>query len=302
MPAHDPTAHFYSSQSLALHYVDWGNAAAAPLLLIHGCRDHARSWDWVARQMRDDYHVIAPDLRGHGDSAWACGSSYPLEDSIFDLAELISRQGSSPVNIVAHSLGGAISLLYAGAYPQMVRRLVVIEGTWWSPERVRQIAAQPMDGRIRKWVDQLRELAARSPRRYATLDEAVARMRREHPRLSLEQAQHLARFGTRRNEDGSLSWKYDNYVRATAPYKFGADDVKRLWGSISCPVLLMRGSESFAPDPQSDGTLSYLPTARVATLAGAGHWPQHDDLREFVATVATFLNHSFGSGGGPGAA
>ena len=66
-----PSSSFYISQRLKLHYVDWGNEAAPPLLLIHGGRDHARSWDWVARDLRRDYHVIAPDLRGHGDSAWA---------------------------------------------------------------------------------------------------------------------------------------------------------------------------------------------------------------------------------------
>ncbi len=66
-----PSSSFYISQRLKLHYVDWGNEGAPPLLLIHGGRDHARSWDWVARDLRRDYHVIAPDLRGHGDSAWA---------------------------------------------------------------------------------------------------------------------------------------------------------------------------------------------------------------------------------------
>ena len=66
-----PESHSYYSQRLRLHYVDWGNRDAPPLLLIHGGRDHCRNWDWVAQSFRDDYHIIAPDLRGHGDSQWA---------------------------------------------------------------------------------------------------------------------------------------------------------------------------------------------------------------------------------------
>ena len=73
-----PTSHSYISQRLRLHYVDWGNPGAPPLILLHGGRDHCRNWDWVAAELRRDYHIIAPDLRGHGDSAWsASGHSQP---------------------------------------------------------------------------------------------------------------------------------------------------------------------------------------------------------------------------------
>ena len=74
-----PTSHFYVSQRLRLHYVDWGNETAPPLLLVHGGRDHCRNWDWVAQRLRDRYHVIAPDLRGHGDSAWAVARPTPAD-------------------------------------------------------------------------------------------------------------------------------------------------------------------------------------------------------------------------------
>src|SRR5262245_36986042 len=68
-----PTSHWYVSQRLRLHYVDWGNESAPPLLLVHGGRDHCRNWDWVARELREEYHILAPDLRGHGDSQWLVG-------------------------------------------------------------------------------------------------------------------------------------------------------------------------------------------------------------------------------------
>src|SRR3546814_8208078 len=76
-----PVSRFYVSQRLRLHYVDWGNEDKPPLLLVHGGRDHCRNWDWVAQSLRDRYHIIAPDLRGHGDSPWIDRKSTRLNSS-----------------------------------------------------------------------------------------------------------------------------------------------------------------------------------------------------------------------------
>ena len=83
-----PTSHVYFSQRLRLHYVDWGNTGAEPVLLVHGGRDHCRSWDWVARALQEKYHVIAVDLRGHGDSEWMRGGTYTTTDYVYDIAQL----------------------------------------------------------------------------------------------------------------------------------------------------------------------------------------------------------------------
>src|SRR5262245_48998164 len=124
-----PTSRTYFSLRLRLHYLDWGNVGAPPLLMVHGNRDHAHNWDWVADRLRDEYHVVAVDLRGHGDSQWAPGSCYPVHDYVYDLAQLIHQQQLAPVRIVAHSLGGNVSLRYAAVFPKQVHRLVVVEGT-----------------------------------------------------------------------------------------------------------------------------------------------------------------------------
>ena len=131
-----PTSRIYFSQRLRLHYVDWGNPAAPPLLLVHGGRDHCRNWDWVADALRRDWHVLAPDLRGHGDSQWSPDGNYSIAGYVYDLAQLIHQQELAPVNIVAHSLGGMIALRYAGIYPDCVRRLIAIEGLGASPKRL----------------------------------------------------------------------------------------------------------------------------------------------------------------------
>src|SRR6185437_8167721 len=110
-----PTSRIYFSQRLRLHYVDWGNPGAPPLLLVHGGQDHCRNWDWVAERLRDRWHIIAPDLRGHGDSQWSPDGSYTMAGYIYDLAQLIHQQQLAPVTILAHSLGGNIALRYVAA-------------------------------------------------------------------------------------------------------------------------------------------------------------------------------------------
>ena len=104
---HGPTSHTYFSQRLRLHYVDWGNPEAPPMIMIHGTRDHCRNWDWVAERLRDDYHIIAPDLRGHGDSEWARGSQYALVDYVLDIAQLLEQ-----LQLQLRAVGDGAGLLF----------------------------------------------------------------------------------------------------------------------------------------------------------------------------------------------
>ena len=284
-----PTSSFYVSQRLRLHWVDWGNEGAPPLLLIHGGRDHARSWDWVARDLRRDYHVIVPDLRGHGDSAWAFGGMYSMVDFVLDIAQLLEALGLFPITIVGHSLGGAIALQYTSVYPQRVRKVVAIEGLGPPPAMIERMRDVSPWQRMQTWIDEMRKLATRQPRRYPSIEAAAGRMREENGFLSEEQARHLTVHGVARNEDGTYSWKFDNYVRALSPYRFDVEEMRTLWGRISCPTLLVRGTESWASDPSKDGRLAAFRSARMVNVDGAGHWVHHDRLPEFLRVVREFL-------------
>jgi pimeloyl-ACP methyl ester carboxylesterase len=284
-----PTSHFFVSQRLHLHYVDWGNAGAPTLVLVHGNRDHARSWDWVARALRLDWHVVALDLRGHGDSAWAYGGPYAIADNVLDLANLIDALGPAPVTLVGHSLGGSVTLMYAGTYPERVRKLVSIEGLGPPPAMIERMRARPPHERVRDWIRQMRDLAGRQPRRYPSLAAAAERMREENAFLTEEQALHLTVHGVNRNEDGSYSWKFDNYTRTFAPYRFDVEDMRTLWQRIDCPLLLVRGADSWAGDPIGDGRLAVFRDARAITIERAGHWVHHDQLDAFLAVLRDFL-------------
>lgn len=284
-----PTSHSFFSQRLRLHYVDYGRADAPLLVLVHGGRDHARSWDFVAAALRDRYHVVAPDLRGHGDSAWAIGSQYAMPDYLLDLNQLLRHIGMRPVILVGHSLGGAIVLQYAGTYPDRVSCVVAIEGLGPPPS---MIVEKLVEERLDEWIRTMELLATRQPRRYASLAEAEARMREANPRLSAAMSSHLTVHGTMRMEDGSYTWKFDNYVRAWGPNRYDREAVQRLWTRIRCPALLARGSESWAENPVKDGRASHFANYRYVEFEGAGHWVHHDQLEGFLRELTAFLNQA----------
>ena len=228
-----PASHTFFSQRLRLHYVDWGNPDQPPLLMIHGGRDHCRNWDWAAATLRHDWHIIAPDLRGHGDSQWSADGNYGMNGYIYDLAQLIHGQRLAPVTIIAHSLGGNVALRYAGLYPETVARLVAIEGLGPTPKAWAERSTRSIAARLDEWIREQRGLAGRLPRRYASIEDAFRRMQEENPHLTAEQARHLTVHGVNQNEDGTYSWKFDNYVRVFPPYDMRGQDIKALWGKFT---------------------------------------------------------------------
>jgi len=279
---------FIDSQRLRLHYRDWGNVDAPPLLLVHGGFDHCRSWDWAAELLCKEYRVITPDLRGHGDSDWASGNAYSMADYVYDMAELIEQLDMAPVSIIGHSLGGAITLKYAGAFPDKVKQLVVIEGLV-PPQKMLEENEAPPEQKLVRWVRQVQRASKRRHRCYATQDEAIKRMQEANSHLSANHARHLAIHGSRENADGSFSWKFDPLLRAHQPFDMTGKDSQRLWTKINCPVLLMRGEDSWASNPIEDGRVQYFQQAEVLNFADAGHWVHHDQFEQFMAAIKNFL-------------
>lgn len=277
----DPDDRFYESQGLRLHYADWGNADAPPLLLVHGGRDHARSWDTIARALQPHFHVMAPDLRGHGDSEWATGSSYSLADNVYDLTHLAGA-GRETV-LVGHSFGGMIAMAFTGTFPERVSRLAVLDGAFLPGH------ATSIDVQMAKWIGQIDKIAQSQPRRFPSIEDAAARMAAHNKRLSAEQALHLARHAVRLNEDGTFSWKYDPYQTVRAPYRLSQDDYIALWSRIACPTLLLCAGDSFIADADRAGILKHFKHAEQRMVADAGHWLQHDKPDEVIAALRGFL-------------
>jgi pimeloyl-ACP methyl ester carboxylesterase len=285
-----PTSGFFTSHRLRLHYVEWGDAGAPFMLLVHGGRDHARSWDTVARELARDWHVIAPDLRGHGDSAWAPHGGYDMADFVYDLSELVEHLGGPPGALVGHSLGGNIALRYAGAFPGKVPKLVLIEGLGPSPAMTAKRDATGMADAMRSWIEARRRVLAREVRRYPGVDEAIARMRAANRHLTAEQARHLTEHGVRTNEDGSVSFKFDPALAAMSPADFTTAQKHALWNKVTCPTLLVYGRESWASNPAEDGRAAHFRDASVELFDRAGHWVQHDRCDAFIESLRRFVD------------
>ena len=287
-PFTGPASKTYVSQRLKLHYLDWGNPEAPDLFLIHGGMDHAHSFDWIAREFRADWHVMAPDLRGHGDSDWSPDADYSFAAYLYDVAQLIQQRGRPPVTIVAHSMGGVISIRYAAIYPQNVRRLVSIEGLTtmpWAP--LGSEIVKPAD-RLRDWIDTRRDLARKTPRRYATMEEAYERMRANNAQLSDEQVRHLTIHAVLQNEDGTFSWKFDEYVRPPKLMDITQQEETELYAQVACPVMLVSGKQSWMANPEAEGRAAFFPDVRTLSLDG-GHWVHHDQTPQVLAAIREFI-------------
>ena len=213
---------------------------------------------------------------------------YAPAEFVYDIAQLVHQQQLAPLRIVAHSLGGNIALRYAGTYPEDVERLVVIEG-WGGMVPGNQRPDTPE--RMRSWIQTQRSLAARQPRRYPTLDDAYRRMLEANPHLSAEQARHLTIHGANQNEDGTYSWKFDNYIHTSQVLDLPGEDVRALWQNVACPILLITGSESWLRSGGDPAELvGEFADARHVVVDGAGHWVQHDQLEPFLELVGAFLS------------
>ena len=284
-----PQSRFYSSARLRLHYLEWGATDAPPVLLLHGWKDHARSWDWAARRLSQDYRVIVPDMRGHGDSAWSPDGDYTTLSLICDLAELVVGAQLAPLRIVGHSLGGNVTLRYTALYPAQVVKLVAIEGLGPSPKSQAESAAVPLAQRWRRYIEKRRVVLGRERRRYPTIEAAQERLQAANQRLSPAQARHLTEYGLKAHPEGGYSWKYDVLLGQRPPLDITPEQNEQLWAAVECPTLLCYGADSWASNPAEDGRARHFRHARVVMFEKAGHWLHHDQFERFIAEVQAFL-------------
>ena len=278
------------SRGLAIHYLEWGEPAGEPIVLVHGFLDQAHSWKFfvaelIAQTLRPLW-IIAPDCRGHGDSGWVGdGCYYHFPDYVFDLDCIIRSVGATRFHLVGHSMGGTISFLYAGAFPERLANLVLIEGV--GPLGM-EFADAPL--RMAGWIGELHDRGRNHFREYTSIEAGANQLQQTNPRLRKEFAIDLARAGMRQNDKGKWIWKFDPLHRTAAPQPFYTAQALEFFRRIECPVLIVDGHES-RQNRRTDKQERYdaIRHHRMARIARAGHMVHQDNPEELAKTVANFL-------------
>ncbi|HEU4734976.1 MAG TPA: alpha/beta hydrolase [Kofleriaceae bacterium] len=272
-----------------IHYnvLEWEGPGDLTFVLVHGFADLAYAWHEVAERLVPHGHVIAPDLRGHGDSDWISGGGYyHFMDYVADLDDVIAQLARRRIVLAGHSMGGSVSSYYTGTRPERVSALALLEGLG-PPD----MAGFDGPGRTRSWIDAWKAARAKanlaaSPTSspmgsMASLDEAMQRLQRHDPRLGDALARRLVEHGTR-PVPGGVAWKQDPLHRTMGPYAFRLEVAIRYWQRITCPVVIADGADSDLnlPPDERMRRRAYFANHRHVEVADSGHAiPRHQPGR-----------------------
>lgn len=273
---------------LAYHVLEWNRGAEHTVFLVHGFLD--LGWGWHATvdqsELADRFHVVAPDMRGHGDSdRVGAGGYYHFMDYLADLHDLVGQLGAARVSLVGHSMGGSIAGYYAGAYPERIHRLALMEGTG-PPE---QDTAPPE--LVKGWISSWRAVRDRVSRVYPDVAAAAEALRKHDRLLDGARALWLAERGTRAH-DGGRVFKHDPLHLTRGPYPYRVEVAQSFWRRVTAPVLLVEGAESPMrhTDAERERRDACFANARRVTLPGAGHMMQRHVPADLGRLLCEFLS------------
>jgi pimeloyl-ACP methyl ester carboxylesterase len=268
-------------RGLRFHYRDWPGPhdGAQVIIALHGFTGHARSWDAFATDMSKTHRVIALDQRGHGESAWAPPDAYGTLEMVADLEAFVAALGLNAFSLVGLSMGGRVSIAYAGGRPKALKRLVIVD---IAPE----IEA--------KGLSTIRERAAAQDV-FATKDLAFAAARANNSVPPVEHHRHRVMHSLMRTSSGEWTYLYDRVMRDPAHTRAGQSAAEG-WAcvaAINVPALLVRGEHSDILSPAVAGRfIDSAVDARLVEVAGSGHSVPLDKPNEFLAVTSTFLRES----------
>jgi pimeloyl-ACP methyl ester carboxylesterase len=275
-------------RGLRYHLREWGEAGAPQLVLLHGWMDVSASFQFVVDAFSRDWHVVAPDWRGFGLSEKGPADCYWFPDYLGDLDAILDLVSpDAPATLVGHSMGGNVALLYAGARPARVRAVVNLEGFGLKDCEPAQAPA-----RYARWLDELK--SPPRARRYASLEEVAARLRRNNPRLDGQRASFLAGHWSRRTPQGDYEIAGDPAHRIVNPVLYRWPEVAACWAAIACPVLWVEATDTDAHRWAGDAgeiarRVAALKSVQVARIDDAGHMLHHDQPWQVAGLIEEFV-------------
>jgi pimeloyl-ACP methyl ester carboxylesterase len=263
---------FRASDNLLLHGLDYGGQGRPPLLFLHGGSAHAHWWDFVAPAFTEQFHVMALDQRGHGDSPWTQEWAYGTRHYVADLAQIISGWEFGPPILVGHSMGGHNVLVYAGTYGNTVRAIAALDSPATYPPFARQV---------------LKEMAERPPRRFDSLEAAVAAFRTVPTDTLAAPAvmRQVALNSFRQDGEGKWMHKIDRRTMVRDPI-----DGWPLLSRIRCPALYVRPASSPMPRDYAEQIAAKIPGGRLTIVPDAHHHVQLDNPSGSISALREFFN------------
>jgi pimeloyl-ACP methyl ester carboxylesterase len=267
-----PQDRFVNVNGLRLHFLDWGNESKPPLILLHGIGRVARTFDHLAPHFSKDYHVLAVDMRGHGDSGWSGDGAYLVEDYVKDIEGLAAQLQLRNIVIWGNSTGGRVAQVFAGMHPELVAA-VISEDV--GPERPREIADSGTN-RMRQ----------EDETGWASEDELLAQLKASNARTNPDVLAAYVKYGSKRRPDGRVIWKRDPKIANG----FVPTELWRFVREIKAPVIYVLGGRStIVPAATQQELKRVLPQVQIVTLPGLGHYPSEENTAGFLETVDKFL-------------
>lgn len=269
------------------HVREWGDPAAPMLFLLHGWGDTSATFQFLVDALCLDWHVIAPDWRGFGQSA-RVGDAYWFPDYLGDLDALLREYSPhQAVNLVGHSMGGNVACVYAGVRPARVRRVVALDG-FGLPDR----PAEEAPGRLEKWLRQLASMPRF--RSYPDVDAFARRMMRDNPRLDAVRARFLAESMTEADGEGGIRVAVDCAHKNVNPALYRRAEVESCWRRVTAPVLWLvqadpawRKQMGISDDVYSEGKACFRDFTEIK-IVDSGHNLHHDQPALIAAAIENF--------------
>ena len=283
------------------HVLHWGEAQSSlpPLVLVHGWMDVAASYQFVVDALSDAFAqgrtILAPDWRGYGKTGSAEADNFWFPDYLADLDFLLDHYApGQPVDLVGHSMGGNVAMLYAGVRPERIRKLVNLEGFGMPATRPSQAP-----GRFAKWMDELKSLhkGEMALKPYNDVDGVARRLMRTNPRLSQDKADWLARHWAAPDAQGQWRILGDAAHKVTNAQLYRVDEVLEIYQRISAPTLAIEASDDSLGKwwegkytlAQYHERLQSVPQVTTAVIVDAGHMLHHDQPEPLARLFEDFL-------------
>lgn len=278
---------FVRLRGLRHHLRRWGDPAAPLLFLLHGFLDVSGTFALLADALARHYQVLAPDFRGFGYSEWP-SDGYWFADYVGDLDALVDHYSAdAPVVVVGHSMGSQIGALFAGARPERVSRLVLLDGVG-----LQDVSPEKMPERMREWLEALKKEPS-APPSYVSFEALAERVRKRHPRLSPQRALFVAHLWGREDGFGRISLCADPKHLRTMPALYRVEESEAMWRAVRAPTLFIFAEESslrsWFDRAELERRAACFHDHRIVWIPKAGHMLHLEAPEETAAHIAEFL-------------